>query len=135
MKPFGFPKEERLCGKRPVDTLFREGKRLHLFPFRLVYSHSADVLPEGHLVRILISVPKRIFRKAHDRNHLKRQIREAWRLSRNSLLENISGRSSEIEKKALHIAFLYQSDKKEDWPVLLEAMEKAVRLLSKKVQD
>ena len=135
MKAFGFPKEERLCGKRAIDSLFREGKRLHFPPFRMVYSHSPDDLPDGHPVRILISVPKRIFRKAHDRNRLKRQVREAWRLSRNSLLENISGRSSEIEKKALHIAFLYQSDKKEDWPVLLEAMEKAVRLLSKKLLD
>lgn len=138
MKIFGFPKSERLCGKRQVDGLFSRGKRIQLFPFRLVYSlHAAsgDKQEEIHALKILISVPKRSFRKAHDRNRLKRQIREAWRLTRNPLLEKISGRSSDSGKKALHIAFLYQSDKMEDGQVIFAAMQEAVRFLSTKVTD
>ena len=137
MKAFGFPKEERLCGKKQIDQLFASGKRLHIHPYRLAFLLTD--LPEGsqtlHPLQILISVPKRKFRKAHDRNLLKRQTREAWRISKSPLMEKISGLSSENKMKALHIAFLYQPDVKEEWPVLLEAMKKAISILSKKALD
>jgi len=133
MKAFAFPKEERLCGKKQIDLLFGSGKKLNLPFFRIAW-HWQEVPADSpcHPVRILISVPKRKFRKAHDRNRIKRQIREAWRLSRNPLAEKISGLSSENKMKALHIAFLYQPDVKADWQDLLEAMANAVSILSKK---
>lgn len=136
MKAFGFPKEERLCSKKQIDQLFASGKRFHTHPFRLAYLTMN--LPEDsrlHPVQILISVPKKKFRKAHDRNRLKRQIREAWRISRKPLMEKISGLSSENKMNALHIAFLYNPDVMEGWPVLLEAMNKAVGILVKKASE
>jgi ribonuclease P protein component len=133
MKAFAFPKEERLCGKKQIDELFASGKKFNLPLFRIAWQWQEIAAEEtAHPVRILISVPKRKFRRAHDRNRLKRQIREAWRLSRNPLPEKISGLSSENKMKALHIAFLYQPDEKTAWPVLLEAMTKVVSILSKK---
>ena len=137
MKAFGFPKEERLCGKKQIDLLFTTGKRLHIHPYRLAFllTDLAEGSETLHPVQILISVPKRKFRKAHDRNLLKRQTREAWRISKSPLMEKISSLSSENKMKALHIAFLYQSDVKADWPVLLQAMTNAVSIFSKKAFD
>jgi ribonuclease P protein component len=133
MKAFAFPKKERLCGKKQIDELFSSGKKFNLPIFRIAWYWQEIIEPaEYHPLRILISVPKRKFRKAHDRNRLKRQIREAWRLSRNPLPEKISGLSSENKMKALHIAFLYHSDAMAEWPKLMEAMMKAVSILSKK---
>ena len=133
MKAFGFPKEERLCGKKQIDALFAQGKKFHLPVFRVAW-HWQELSDEEspHPLQILISVPKKKIRKAHDRNRLKRQIRECWRQQRNQLSEKISGLSSENKMKALHIAFLYQPDAMEGWPVLLEAMTKAIGILSKK---
>ena len=87
------------------------------------------------IVSILVSVPKRSFKKANQRNRIKRQVREAWRLSKNPLLEKISSRPSEIPTKALHIAFLYISVKAERWDTILEAMQKSIKLISGKLDS
>jgi len=132
-----FPKSERLCGKRHIDMLFSKGQRLQAHPFRLVignsmFSENSDSIGA---VSILVSVPKRSFKKANQRNRIKRQVREAWRLSKNPLLEKISSRPFEIPTKALHIAFLYISGKAESWETILEAMQKSIKLISGKLDS
>ena len=135
MEGLDFPKSERLCGKRHIDSLFSSGKRLQAHPFRLVMGKSMSAEDKNGIVSILVSVPKRSFKKANQRNRIKRQLREAWRLSKNPLLEKISSRPSEIPTKALHIAFLYISGKAESWETILEAMQKSIKLISGKLDS
>lgn len=71
-----FPKEEKLCSKRDIDELFREGSSHFLYPFRLIFL-STDTSKTSP--KVVISVPKKQFRKAIDRNRIKRKIREAYR--------------------------------------------------------
>ena len=78
-----FKKEERLCNKRLINALYQSGSSFILYPFKVVY-HATDEL--GVPAQVLISVPKRRFKRAVDRNLLKRRIREAFRLQKNSLL-------------------------------------------------
>ena len=84
-----FVKGERLCGVKAVSELFAGGKFLSEPPLKIIYL-TAPAEKSVSTIRVLISVPKRNFRKATDRNLIKRRIREAWRLSRMPLAERLS---------------------------------------------
>lgn len=77
---YRFPKEERLRSKKLIEQLFREGSSFNLYPLRFVALHLPQVSEPP--VQVVISVSKRNFKKAVDRNRLKRQIREAYRLQK-----------------------------------------------------
>ena len=81
MKKNGFPKRDHLCSHMLIERLFEPGesKSLQAYPLRMVYR-------EAESTQVLISVPKRFFHNAVDRNRVKRQIREAYRAYRLILL-------------------------------------------------
>ena len=76
------PKQERLCGKKAIETLLAKGRHGSVGPIR--YIHMADNGEE--FSRILISVPKKLFKRAVKRNLLKRRIRESWRRLKHNLV-------------------------------------------------
>ncbi len=78
-----FQKEERLSREKLIQELFDKGSSFYLFPFKVFVMPNPD---QGHpFHQVLISVSKRNFKKAVDRNRLKRRIREAYRLNKNLL--------------------------------------------------
>jgi len=81
---YTFKKEERLCNKRLLKKLFTDGSSFLVYPFRVV--HIPEILPGNYPVQVVVAVPKRKFKKAVDRNLLKRRIREAYRLHKDALL-------------------------------------------------
>lgn len=72
-----FGKEYKLCSQILIDNLFQEGKRLRFDPFSLVFLTGKYDFKSPF--QVLISVPKKKFKKAHDRNYVKRCIREILR--------------------------------------------------------
>ncbi len=80
-----FKKEERLSSKKIVDKLFSEGKSFAIHPFRVVWLNYD--LKSEYPAQILISIPKKKFKRAVDRNLLKRRIREAYRKNKASWYE------------------------------------------------
>ncbi len=72
-----FAKEERMHEKKLIDQLFKNGKSFFVFPFKVLYMPLTTDVPL--LPKVLISVPKRNFKRAVDRNRIKRLIREAYR--------------------------------------------------------
>lgn len=78
---FSFSKDERLCSRKAIDRLFAEGKGFTIFPLRILH------LPQ-ETNQILVSVSKRHFKRAIDRNTIKRRIREGYRLNKHLLLSS-----------------------------------------------
>lgn len=110
-KPFGLTKPERIHSRTAVETLFSDKKNsIAVYPLRAVWAirtkMPAEPLPHA---RILISVPKKRFRHAVDRNRLKRQIREAYRLNKHILLGRLSDTNQYID-----LAFISIADKPAD---------------------
>lgn len=99
-----FRKIERLCSAKSIDGLFQSGKRLNYPPLRIIWKLSEN--SNNKKVKILISVPKKYFSKAIERNLIKRRIREAYRRNKNILLE-VLGRGT---MKSIDIAFIFASD-------------------------
>lgn len=97
-------KSERLCSKKLIERLFAGGnKSFPAFPMRVVYM-PLGAEEEGTEVSILISVPKKRFKRAVKRNLVKRQVREAYRRNKYILLDAL--RQSERPEK-LVLAFIW----------------------------
>ncbi|MDN3588763.1 ribonuclease P protein component [Pedobacter aquatilis] len=77
---YTFRKEERLCSRKYLELLFRNGSSFLLYPFRVSYIFIEDKIEVP--VQVVINVPKKRYKKAVDRNLLKRRIREAYRLNK-----------------------------------------------------
>ena len=95
---YTLPKLERLNSRILIEKLFTGGsKSLPAFPLRIVYMPvEGEHLPA---VSLLISVPKKRFKRAVKRNRVKRQIREAYRKHKDCLHESQLHPSAEVEEK------------------------------------
>ncbi|MDO5074528.1 MAG: ribonuclease P protein component [Bacteroidales bacterium] len=105
---YTFPKAEHLCLQRHIDALFSpESQSIVAFPLRVLVRPVAYA-GKGPKVQVLISVSKRKFKHAVDRNRAKRQVREAYRLNKHLLLEALP------PECALHLAFVWISPEAQD---------------------
>ena len=119
---FSFKKIERLHHRNDIQELFGKGSSFYLYPFKVIYIVE-EVDPSSKPQQILISVPKRKFKKAPDRNFIKRQVREAYRHHKNLI-------DPEKLNKSLRIAYIYTSDKKMPTNVLSKKLKKTLERLN-----
>jgi len=113
MKTNSFRKEERLCNKRHINALYQSGSSFLLYPFRVVFLPCDEIAVP---VQVLISVPKRRFKRAVDRNLLKRRIRESYRLKKSAFFSALHGRP-------LLLSFTYVGNKIEDYDTISKKMD------------
>ncbi len=139
--PLTFNKSERLCSKKTLGELFKKGsasvQTFYLFPFRVLYMDSAApvpaitsqptaelseaVIPAATLPAIVITVPKRMFKRAVDRNLIRRRVREAYRLNKSLLTSR--------QSVPANIAFLYTAKQ----IISFEEIEKGMKLALRKM--
>ena len=83
---YSFKKEERLCNKKLIDGLFHNGSSFLCYPLKISWvAVPANIaIP----VQVVFSVGKKRYKRAVERNHIKRRIREAYRLQKQQLLYN-----------------------------------------------
>ena len=100
-----FNKRERIVRKKLIEQLFSKGSSFSVsaFPLRIVVMETARVADDIP-VQVLVSVSKRHFKHAVDRNRIKRQVREAYRHHKQILTEKVQ------QEQTLVIAFIWLSD-------------------------
>jgi ribonuclease P protein component len=124
--PLSFHKRERIVSKKLIERLFSKGSSFSVsaFPLRVVVLETARVANDIP-VQVLVSVSKRHFKHAVDRNRAKRQVREAYRHHKQILTERVQ------QQQTLAVAFIWLSDQ----PFESAAVEKSVRKLLGKVAE
>jgi ribonuclease P protein component len=118
-------KTERLKSRKAIETLFQEGKSFTSPPFR-VLQQKADTC----ILRFGVGVSARHFKRAVDRNLVKRRIREAYRLQNQELKELLKSR-----KTGMDIFFTYTGKEIADYTSISEAMRKCLSKLIKQVNE
>ena len=115
---FSYPKIEKLKSKKIIDLLFSEGKSVSKYPLRLVYiKHDFE---EDVLLKIGVSVSKKYFKNAVDRNYFKRVLRESYRLNKQLLVANLEAKYC--------FMFFYQTNEKLSYQ---EINQKTIQLFEK----
>lgn len=127
MPEFSFSKAERLSSRKSISSLFSTGKVIKVVPLRILYAH----VDEGKFpAAVAISVPKRLFKNAVDRNLLKRRIREAYRLNKPDFYSWLS----KLDQQVI-LVIQYQHKEILDYysinSALKEALEKLVLKLNR----
>lgn len=117
---FKYPKNEKLKSQKTIDLLFSTGKSVSKYPLRLVYVETND---EKEKLKFGVSVSKKHFKNAVDRNYYKRVLRECYRLNKNIIHENIT--------KSYAIMFFYQTKDRLNYN---EIQEKSILLFHKWVK-
>ena len=81
MTEFNFDKRYKLCSRKLIDEVYTNGQLIKSYPF--VVRVKGTKLPDNSTFQIVISAPKRSFRKAYQRNRIRRMCKEAIRTNKN----------------------------------------------------
>jgi ribonuclease P protein component len=119
-KQFTLGKEERLKSRKQIERLFNEGKKFSIPPFRVHYLFSELAGPP---LQFGVGVSNKNFKRAVDRNRIKRLVKEAYRLQKITLHQRMK------EKKGqLHVFFIYNG---KEIPLHPEVFDKMNTMLDK----
>jgi len=123
---FKFHKTERLKNHHLLTALFKTGKSFSAYPLRVVYVPITE--PGTSPAEFALSAPKKKFPNAVDRNRLRRQIREAYRLHKHLLYEDLRSKDQRIALMVMYVA-------KEEKPYneIEQAMKRIIKRLKKAI--
>lgn len=103
MSKHTFKRGERLKSRKEIGRLFsREGQSFGQYPLRLVW-REMDEARSDFPIQFTVSVPKRRFKKAVQRNRLRRRIREAYRLNKQGLLDRLPPETAPLAWMILYV--------------------------------
>lgn len=120
---YRFGREEKLKSRKAIEQLFREGDSFSVFPFRVIWKLT-ETAP-AHL-QVGFTVSSKQFKKAVDRNRIKRLTREAWRLQKNELQLSLQENG-----KYLSVFFIFVGNELPDYPFLFGKTTKVIKRLIK----
>lgn len=125
---FAFPKAARLCSQKRIQAVFKHSKSFKYEAFRVIYLF--ENAPEflSFPSQIVISVPKKIFKRANKRNTVRRKIKEAWRMQRNVLDNFLNLNNLKIE-----FIIVYTSHQIPEYQKVFEAITQIIFLLQEKM--
>lgn len=125
---YTFGRKQRLKSRKAIDALFLKGKSFTAFPLRVVYRlHTAETAPEP--IKAGVSVSKKHFKKATDRNRIKRLLREAYRTSDKPVKNQVASQGLE-----LHVFFIFTGKAVPSYIDVKLAMQAALQQLLNRLE-
>lgn len=131
-KQFTLGKEERLKSRKQIEQLFDKGKSFVVAPFRIYFivNSESPIQKDESRLKFGTGVSAKNFKKAVDRNRIKRLTREAWRLQKNEIRE----KTSETQKQ-LNVFFIYTGKELPDFTTVKEKVAIALKKLADKIDE
>ena len=123
-KQFTLGKTERLKSRKQIEQLFSEGKKISVGSFRIFYLFINSSAGGKSSLSFGVAVPVRSFKKAVDRNRIKRLVKEAWRLQKDDLAKMLKARS-----KHLNVFFIYTGKELPDQVFVKDKLAVALKKL------
>jgi ribonuclease P protein component len=125
MSLFSFRKDERLSRKKSIDRLFKEGGSFFIHPFKVYWLNTPVESP--YPAQVMIIVGKRAFKRAVDRNRIRRQVREIYRQNKPELYQFLEKRNQQCL-----LAFIYSTG---NYPEFSEMDKKIKSVLRRLMND
>ena len=120
---FRFPQKEKLKSKKTIDFLFSSGKTISKFPLLLFYQFEpTEGLPS---CKMTVAVSKKKYKRAVDRNLIKRRIKESYRLQKYELIDRLEGHD-------LNLIFVYTGKEILSFDKIFSAIKKLIKNLIEK---
>jgi ribonuclease P protein component len=131
-KQFTLGKDERLKSRKQIEKLFAEGKSFVVNPFRVYFivNGQLSMVNNGSCLQFGVGVSNKNFKKAVDRNRIKRLTREAWRLQKNELGEQVK-----TTQKQLNVFFIYTGKELPDFTTVKHKVAVALKKLADKIDE
>ncbi len=126
MKLNGYHKKEKLKSRTQLEAIFATGKSFSVFPLKIFFLETDA--SETACIKAGVGVSARHFKKAVDRNRIKRLLREAYRLEKHTLLHQL-----EKHEKKIALFLLYIDKEMPDYVVLREKMKEGFEKLQSRL--
>lgn len=126
---FTFQKKDKLKSRKQTQFLFAKGQSMNAFPIKLIYTLESN---EPGSVQTGVGAPSRTFRKAVDRNRVKRLLREGYRLERP---EFITSSVDALNKLRVNLFFLYTDATVISQKEIQEKIKQLLSRLSEKINS
>ena len=126
-KQFSYNKKEKLKRKKQLEALFTTGTSFIIFPLKVIYK---EVDLQDNVLKTGVGTSRKNFRKAVERNRIKRLLREAYRIEKPGLLNYL-----QQSKKQIALFFLYIDKSLPEYNLLKEKMQQAIEKLIKSLNE
>ena len=122
---FSYNKREKLKSRKQLNRLFAKGKTFIVFPVKVFYELNIE---QDNILKTGVGVSRKNFKKAVQRNRIKRLLREAYRTGKTELYDYLTA-----NKKKIALFFLYIDKNEPDYTLLTQAMQHAITNLINEV--
>ena len=129
---FRFQREERLKSQKVISRLFKEGRSFSCYPLRLVWLDISDYPLSKSPIQFSLSVPKKNFKRAVDRNLLRRRVREAYRLHKHELYKTLNNNEL-YSNKFLAFMVLYTAKEELTYLEIEQGVKKMIYKFRKEI--